>query len=961
MAGQRNLALDGSESAPSRYVVGIDLGTTNCAVAYVDTHKQPWSVATFRIPQLVAAGEIEPRETLPSFHYQAGEGEFASAALRLPWNQDPTDLPGCAVGILARDQGMLMPGRSIASAKSWLCHAGVDRSAPLLPWHAAPDVKKLSAIEASAQYLLHIRQAWDHLHPSQPLADQEIALTLPASFDEIARELTVAAAAQAGLKRVMLIEEPQAAFYAWIHKHSQDWQQHVQPGQTILVCDIGGGTSDFTLIRAQQPGKTDGASTSGDTARVQFHRIAVGDHLILGGDNLDLALAHFVESEKIGQKQSPRQWDVLVRTCRQVKESLLREESSESFRLHLPGSGSRLIGGGLQVDVSRQEVIELLLEGFFPRVALQDQPSRRQSGFQEFGLPYAADAAVTRYLAAFLTAHGPASAREPAEASADRSLGAARPDIMLFNGGVMASPILRQRLLDTVRGWFSDDPHWQLHVLDNDRLDLAVARGAAYFGMVRRGEGVRIAADLARAYYIGVESDPPAAVCLVPGSAQPGDAFHLTDRVWELLISQPAEFPLLTSSTRLTDAPGEVHEVDPLHMTPLPPIRTVLRVQRSKRAETARVHLHARLTEIGTMELWCSEADGDRTWRLQFDIRAATQTDMEATVGVGAHAGVWDEASWSPCYACVADTFGPHGKEDPQGLVKQLAIRLAMERQQWPPSLLRRLWETLMEFADGRRRSAMHETRWLNLLGFSLRPGYGCAVDDWRVSETWRTVHGRLFHHAPACRTESLVLWRRVAGGLTAGQQRALADPLVAAIRALQQRFATGKSKSAEPALAIQESTEVWRLLGSLELLTSETKSQLGNNIVALMSHPKLQTVRPAMVWALGRIGSRTLAYGPLNEMVSLETVATWLEALLMANPTDSTTDLAVMLMARKTGDRYRDLPEDLRARCLAWFAHHSVPAHYIQLVDQVGQLDSEEADRVFGEALPKGLRLLAD
>ncbi|HWA98974.1 MAG TPA: Hsp70 family protein [Pirellulales bacterium] len=340
---------DELDPQPSRFVVGIDLGTTNSALAYVDTAEPVWRVRTFDIPQLVAPGTVEARQTLPSFHYERGMGEFAADALRLPWSNDD---PNYAVGVLARDHGTLVPGRLITSAKSWLCHSGVDRTAELLPWHGAADVTKLSPVETSARYLAHLRAAWNYRFADQPLEEQDVVLTLPASFDEVARELTVRAAARVGLPRVVLIEEPQAAFYAWIDAQGDDWQQIVQPGQKILVCDIGGGTTDFTLLRVR--GERDGAKQNG---KVRFHRVAVGDHLILGGDNLDLAIAHFVERRLAGDgKLEPRQWATLVQLSRQLKETLFSASAPERTTVSLPGSGARLIGGALQAEVTRAEI-----------------------------------------------------------------------------------------------------------------------------------------------------------------------------------------------------------------------------------------------------------------------------------------------------------------------------------------------------------------------------------------------------------------------------------------------------------------------------------------------------------------------------------------------------------------------------------------------------------------------------
>ena len=755
-----------SPEKPSRYTVGIDLGTTNSAVGYVDTAEKLWTDRTFEIPQLVAPGEIEARETLPSFHYETAPGELPADSLALPWGAKDRKF---AVGFFARDHGVSMPGRLIASAKSWLCHSGVDRTAELLPWHGAPDVERLSPVEASSRYLAHISEAWDFRFPEHPLAEQDVVLTLPASFDEVARELTVKAAKLAGLPRVVLIEEPQAAFYAWIHDQGDQWDHLVQPGLKILVCDIGGGTSDFTLIRVRR----------GEGGKVQFLRVAVGEHLILGGDNLDLAVAHHLEQKLTrGGKLEPRQWAVLVRSCRHVKEALLSSNPPERLAVNLPGTGSRLIGGGLQIEVTRDEVQQLLLEGFLPRVALEDKPISRRSGFQEFGLPFAPDAAMTRYLASFLTAHRHVAIGDEPPAAPDHD--PARPDLVLFNGGLVASPVLRARLLEVLASWFAESQAqpWNPNVLANERLDLAVAHGAAYYGMVRRGVGIRIAAGLARTYYIGAESaerNEATAVCLLPAGIEAGQEVNLADRPFELLIRHPVEFPLYVSSTRLTDRPGELLAVDPEQMTSLPPIRTVLEAQKKGASESLVVNLHARLTEIGTLDLWCSEAQGPRTWRLQFDVRAATETDRAGHLGAGEAEGVIDESLVNDCRRLIHAAFSADAGAStikPESLVKQLEERTELRRRDWPMSLLRNFWEALVEMEPGRRRSAEHETRWLYLFGFSLRPGYGLAVDDWRVAQTWRLLQGKRIHHTPACRVEWLILWRRIAGGLSAGQPR---------------------------------------------------------------------------------------------------------------------------------------------------------------------------------------------
>ncbi len=1065
------------QTSPSRFVVGLDLGTTNSAMAYVDTHETPRRIRTFAISQVVAPGQIEARDTLPSFHYQPASGEFPDDSTAMTWPSVP-DARGVRdieslVGHFARDHGTLVPGRMISSAKSWLCHAGVDRTADLLPWQGAEDVERLSPVTVSARYLQHAREAWDAQFPEHSLSQQDFVLTLPASFDEVARELTVKAAKQAGLTKIVLIEEPQAAFYAWIDKHAANWSDLVSPGQKILVCDVGGGTSDFTLIRVKQLGavspETDEtmvvgepggvsprtptpivrgltppgsphlpkASHSqlrpdtklGNSGTVQFHRVAVGDHLILGGDNCDLALAHHIERRLKGDGHlEPRQWSVLVRSCRQAKEILMADDAPDKWTLTLPGSGSKLIGGSLQVPITRDEVRELLVNGFFSEVPLDAKPITSQSGFQEFGLPYAADPSVTTHLAAFLTAHRfvamdesrmgtparPLGLKQEADGQECPSYDPARPDIVLFNGGVFASPILQRRVVESLERWFRSeaDPHWTPIVLENERLDLAVARGAAYYGMVRRGEGVRIAAGLARTYYVGVESaaasdsqpstlNPQlAALCLLPAGIEPGHEVDLTQRQFELLVSQPIEFPLYVSSIRLTDKPGDLVAIDPERIRALPPIRTVLKQGKSKEAGSVTVVLQAKLTEIGTLDLWCREANGKRSWKLLFDVRSATQTDVAAHEAVGEQQGLFDEAVGRAACDVIARTFAAAstsvaavlrsgGREspepapfsqtmpaqtsgadsgdsrpplredfaDPDRLTKRLVETLGIERGEWPTTLLRQLWEALMEVESGRARSPQHEARWLNLTGFALRPGYGLAVDDWRVSETWKRLGGKLAFNTPASRAEMSILWRRVAGGLTVGQQQSLTSSLLATVRT-SLKGSSGVSKGNDFGRNPHESAENLRLLGACELLSVATKIELGEMLFDLLTRDRFASLRSAALWSLGRVGARRLVYGPLNAVVSPDVATRWLNRLVKFDNSDPLVAFAVMQLARKTGDRYRDVDEATRHTVLTWMNRIGAPHRQRELVREVGTLEAEDQSLLFGESLPKGLRI---
>lgn len=954
------------DSRPSRYVVGIDLGTTNCAVAFVDSDAiestGDWHVETFSIPQWVDWGQIERRTTLPSFHYELPPQETASLASGLPWERGKKTISRgeasepFAVGVLARDAGMRRPGRRIASAKSWLSHDGVDRSAPLLPWQGDADVARHSPVTISARFLAHIRSAWDDAHPDHPLDQQDVVITLPASFDEVARELTVSAARSAGLSRVFLIEEPQAAFYAWINRHRHDWHQRVAAGQMVLVCDIGGGTSDFTLIRVRPAGQ---AADS-----VQFHRVAVGKHLILGGDNLDLALARFAESKLTGdpgsEALSARDWDRLIQSSRIAKETMLDDGRPESMTMTLSSDSARLIASSRSVTLTAVEVDEVLVDGFFPIVDRDARPETGQSGFREFGLPYADDPAITRHLADFLATHGRSGLSD------DDVTSAVRPDWILFNGGVMSAARLRNRLVQCVADWFGADDGWEPQVLDAQQLDLAVAHGAAYFAMVRRGLGVRIAANLGRSYFLQVSDTPPETICLVPGSAEAGQRFSPNESL-RLQLGTPVQFPLWASSTRLADAPGDLVAIDRAELSPLPPIRTVLVRGKQKTNDLIDVRMEVELSEIGTLGLFCADTETGKRWQLEFDIRSTLQTDRQAHQGSGESYGIVDSEVLNACDQVIRKAFersvgagvasGPGAAlrgaatPGPAGLVKRLKIASGIDRSQWPPSLLRSLWQSLMNVIDGRRLSAAHETAWLNLCGYCLRPGYGMAVDDWRVSEVWRAVHGKLAFAAAGSRTESLILWRRIAGGMTAGQQQQLVTPLLAPL--------TAKSTASKSArFQSHEIAELWRMVGSLELIAASTKLTLAKTLIAEVDLKKSDPFRDAMLWAIGRLASRSPVYGPLNTVIAAQPITPLLESLIEPDSPEPLRQLAVMQIAQKTNDRYRDIDANLRAKVVRWLKDTDAPERMVQAVEIGGGTSSEDAAAIFGESLPLGIRI---
>ena len=553
----------------SRYIVGIDLGTTNCAVAYIDTaeSRQAQSVQSFPIPQLVKEATTATQSTLPSFLYLPGPHDLPAGSLGLAWDTERD----YAVGDFARLQGARVPGRLLASAKSWLCHADVDRNAAILPWGSPPEVNKLSPVEASARYVLHIREAWNQeMGKGHALEAQHVILTVPASFDEVARELTVQAAAQAGLTKVTLLEEPQAAFYAWLAAHADSWQRELQVGSRILVCDVGGGTTDLSLM-----------AVLAGTSQIELHRIAVGEHLLLGGDNMDIALARLVEQRLTkGGRLDAQRWHSLCHLCRRAKEDIFADANQDGVAITLAGRGSAIVGGTLKDKLERQEVESVVLDGFFPHIEKETMPRRgARVGLQEFGLPYASEPEIPRHIAQFLSQ----------QAAADEA--AIRPDAILFNGGALTPIAIRQRVVDMLSDWFSvpselAESAWKPTVLTNMSLKLAVAHGAAYYGLVRRGQGVRIGGGSARAYYIGIggqkghvpETDETiSALCLVRRGMEEGEEIRLREPEFEVIANQPVSFPLYASSIRQHDQPGTVLRLPAGEISSLPAIRTVLR------------------------------------------------------------------------------------------------------------------------------------------------------------------------------------------------------------------------------------------------------------------------------------------------------------------------------------------------------------------------------------------------
>ncbi|ARV72804.1 Hsp70 family protein [Vibrio campbellii] len=622
-----------------KFSVGIDLGTTHCVMSFVDTHNEDARVEVMPIPQLTAPGTVETRSQLGSFLYQPHEHEMNPQSRVLPWSSEPKAL----VGAIARNLGSKTPIRLVASAKSWLCHAGVNRRDAFLPAGSPEEVEKVSPLRATELYLEHLKDAWNHTNPNHNLADQDVTITVPASFDPAARELTAEAARNVGFVHLTLLEEPQAALYNWIDNSNDKWRDEVEVGDIVLVVDIGGGTTDLSLVEVTE-----------DDGNLTLNRIAVGEHILLGGDNMDLALAYRLKMKlaQEGKELQPWQVQAMTHACRDAKEALLNDSELQSVPIVVPSRGSKLLGATLKTELTQEEVQQTLVDGFFPQVAITDHPVQRNRGaLTQMGLPYAQDAGITRHIAAFLSkqANALSASGNGAEAAAQdfnpfanmpgmpgadatQSADFIKPTAILFNGGVLKSKLLATRLEDTINEWLIETDAEMAKRLTGVDLDLAVASGAAYYGSVRRGQGVRIRGGIASAYYVGIESAMPAipgmappmeALCVAPFGMEEGSSVDVPSQEFGLIIGQPVNFQFFGSTVRRDDLAGtHLDYWVPEELEELPEIQVTLPVSEGRReGEVVPVTLASRVTELGTLYLEAIAADNGQKWHVEFDVR----------------------------------------------------------------------------------------------------------------------------------------------------------------------------------------------------------------------------------------------------------------------------------------------------------------------------------------------------
>lgn len=931
-----------------RYIIGIDLGTTNSAVAFVDTTKAHAPVEMFAIPQLVGMGRLEARPTLPSFCYLSAQGEWPDGTKSF-------------VGEWAKLQGARVPTKLVQSAKSWLCNGAADRREKILPVEAADHAQKISPVEASAKYLIHLRDAWNETMAKGDLSaifeEQEIVLTVPASFDEVARTLTVEAARQAGLLQITLLEEPQAAFYSWIAQHESTWQgkfnlkmavgpsRKVQDsdlkdcalwqepadvfsfkeGESILVCDVGGGTTDFSLIEIKS-----------QDDRVAFQRMAVGDHLLLGGDNMDAALAHYIE-DKLSQKVEGTQWMQLLAEARNAKEELLGNRTA-SYSISLQGTGSSVIKGSLSTTLNQQEVEKVLGNGFFGSYSLDDALHlKKRKGLRSMGLPYEDEPSITKHLAHFL--------QQASYFSANK-----RIDYILFNGGTLKPHLFQQAVIDSLSNWYAGNKPKQL---SSASLDLAVARGAAYYGKAKRGQGVSIGGGLPRSYYLEVDVHEEGqlkrkALTLLARGSQEGLEYH-PDHIFELRPNTPVAFHLLTSHVRLHDAPGEVISVKEEEMQKLTPITTILRFGKGKgesqNEQVVPVKLGIKLTAVGIIELWLESKTTSHKWNLEFQWRAASGQDHNLLAKL---ASTRDETYVSGYLNEAKEVIGLFydGKIKASKVMEELETKLQQPRREWPLSVIRGLFDTLIQGASKRKGPVEQEARFWNLAGFLLRPGYGYPLDDFRIKELWKIILSDL--KEPKSQEIALAQWicfRRIAGGLNKGQQSQIASEL------MNQLFdkKTGKFDLKRKS-DLYPYFEKIRALAAMERIDLPLKTKLGDAIAVRIGQ---QEGDNADYWALARIGARHLLYGSVGLAVPRDIVERWIEKLLIHDPTRiDDMRFALLQLSRKTDQREVNVSEKIIEKIIV---------RYPELQNALAnddEITQDEREQIFGDQLPPGLIL---
>ena len=900
-------------TAPA-YAVGIDLGTTHCVVAASRLDRP--RVAVIAVPQLIAPGEIASRPLLPSFTYIPADAELADHDRALPWGTTPR-----IAGELARRLGAKVPSRLVASAKSWICYGGVNRKAAILPWGAPDDAPHLSPFDAQVDYLSHLKAAWDAEHPEAPLAQQDVVVTVPASFDESARELTTEAAKLAGLGDIRLIEEPQAALYDFIGENDEQLASTLADAKLILVVDVGGGTTDLTLVRVLPADAT-------SHGKPRLERIAVGGHLMLGGDNMDAALAHHALEKDGGNKSlDPSEWSALVQACRDAKERLLGDNPPEEVVVTMQARGSRLIGGSRSITIHRDDALRVLVDGFVPHTKLDDVAGGGgRAGLTTLGLPYVTDAAIPRHVAAFLKKHS-----------------APRPDAVLLNGGVFNGKALVTRFAEVLNGWYAAPVRFLAHT----SLDTAVARGAARFALARRGVGSVITGGAARAYYIGVDDAHGVrqALCITPRGMDEGTSIDVSGRVFELALDRRVGFPLYAATDR-TDTPGDLVG-DVANLEILPQLEAVLRARGTDLKLSATggvaVRLTASLSDTGALGMFLATVQlPPQRWQLEFALEAPPPAAPVAPAAATAKAEKLPER-FGDARRLVERIFAkpdPEANVDAAKSLRNDLDDLLGPRGEWTAVTCRALADVALERAGNRGRSEAHELAWLRLVGWCLRPGIGADGDAARVAAMWKVRGEGLKHASKGNFSEWWIVFRRIAQGLGANEQRALFAELAPWLGPTPPTTGT----------RLHGAVEMLQLAAALERVSAAAKEQAGTWFLA----------KPTSWLTLGRLGNRvpSSGYDP-SQVVRVSVATEWLEKLLALDWAKAEgASFAAVLLARRSPQASTDVDAGLRERVAERLRAIKASASWQELLTRPANVEAKDAARILGDSLPAGLRL---
>ncbi|MCP4504729.1 MAG: hsp70 family protein [Deltaproteobacteria bacterium] len=912
-------------------IIGIDLGTTNTVVAELSNHEEKLDeIRAVPLAQHVGPSEIShAKELLPSTIYVPAAQEFPEGATTLPWGEgSPPFADATFVGAFAARQGAKVPGRLVQSSKSWLCHPGVDRRRDFLPWGADDDVKKMSPVDAATRLLAHVKSAlaYEEIDLEE---NCEIVLTVPASFDEVARTLTVEAAQKAGLPKVHLVEEPQAAFYDFLHQHKADVSRALLGAKVVLVVDVGGGTCDLTLLSVKE---------GEDKNAPLIERVAVSDHLMLGGDNMDAALAHHIEKELTGAAGNleAARWGSLLTSCRLAKEILTQEDAPNEMAVSLASRGRKLIGGAKSYALKKSEAQALLIDGFFPLSAADKIPTKRaRTALAEFSLPFVDDPAVPHHICAFLRTH----AGLCAEFGAEFRDGLPRPDAVLLNGGVFNAPAIQKRMMKVFANWYDDD----VILLEHRSLDLSVARGAVVSVLAKQGKGVHIEGGSARSYFVGIHhDDEEKALCVAPKGMKEGSS-ETVERTFKMRVGEPVTFSVFHTTGDEKCKAGDVVKKENLQKQP--PLETVIRLPKE-----LPVRLKSTLTELGTLEI---SLEMTEEALLAFALSFSTRNDDDAVHKAPAESAA-EKKLLVKAKEEIALFFGNKGQDVDPRQVKVLRRRLEKilgAREEWSLALNRGLCSQLLSGAKRRRRTIDHERTFLQLLGWTLRPGFGVTLDEWRAQETFSLFDQGLTHQKERpLWTTWWVLWRRVAGGLSAEQQ----EHIFQSVRYWAMPPKARQKEKAPAGKSPLATDEMMRALACFERLNMKTKVTLGDWMLE-----QLGKKANASWWPLGRLASRVPFAGLVSDVIPKEAATRFVEKLLELDweQTEGAAFAAAQI-ARMTGDRIRDLDDELRKRVSQRLLTQGTPELWSRMVSEKIELAPAEEVRALGEALPVGLHL---